>query len=608
MSRAAPTDLADARHNGGGEQTALVPDFSSDAAEVILVRRALRRSDARLEALLSAAGDLVIEHDRDGTYLEVWTKKHSLLVAPREELLGKTVCEALGDEIGRGLLKAIGRTLKTGNTNILEYSLTVPAGTLWFQARMAPVPSPGRQPTVCMLVRDVTAQHAADAARQAAEEELRHEAMYDRLTGLPNRALFFDRLGHELKMSRRSHRVFTVLMLDVDHFKEINDTLGHHAGDEVLKQLGPPLIEATREGDSIARIGGDEFAILLPGASVGAAKGVASRLEHLLEEPMLVDGLPLNIDISVGAACFPEDGDDIEVLLSEADLAMYLSKDTGRGFSRYEPSLDRNRPEMLALVGELRGAMERGELVLYFQPQVSLATDEVLAAEALIRWLHPQRGLVPPDEFIPLVQETSLIKPLTYFVLDEALRQCREWADRGRVLRVGVNLAMRNVIDESLPKDVALLLHRHGVPPQRLELEITESSIMAEPRRAEHVLAALDALGVRISIDDFGTGYSSLTYLMRLPIKEVKIDRSFVTKMADDSEREHVVRSTIELVSNLGKEVVAEGVETADVMNRLKDCGCHLAQGYCFSRPMPAAEFMGWLDKFEASRQETCTG
>ena len=384
-------------------------------------------------------------------------------------------------------------------------------------------------------------------------------------------------------------------MVDADHFKEINDTLGHQAGDEVLRQLAARLVTAARATDSVGRLGGDEFGVLLPNASSSAAKTVAARLSRVLEDPIFVDTLPINVDVSVGAVTFPDDGDKLETLLRHADIAMYQAKRFGSGFFHYDPQSDRSHPEMLSLIGELRGALDRGELVLYFQPQLSLATDAVPAVEVLIRWLHPRHGLLLPADFIPLVQETSLVRPLTLFVLDEALRHCRQWMDEGHAMRVGVNLAMRNLIDDALPVDVSRLLKRHRVPASQLELEITEGSVIAEPRRAEAVLARLAALGVRLSIDDFATGYSSLTYLTRLPVAEVKIDKSFVTEMTGDPEKEKIVRSTIELASSLGKEVVAEGVETEDILERLKDYGCHLAQGFWVSRPLPAEEFERWL-------------
>ncbi len=591
----------------GGElrQQGSPSDTRDLTGEVRRLKRVVRKSDARLQAWLTSAGDVVFEYDRNGTYLDVWTNQKSLLIAPREELVGRTVCDALGKEIGQRLVRAIRQTLKTEKPHIVDYCLTVPAGIRWFQARMSPIASPGHiATTVCVIVRDVTAQHSAEVARRVAEQEMRQEATYDRLTGLPNRALFFDRLNNECKTSSGVDRIFGVLAVDVDHFKEINDLLGHDAGDRVLQQLAGRLREAARQCDLVARIGGDEFAILMPNASHAAAADFASRLQALLVAPVFVDDFPLNIDMCVGAAYFPEDGDNVDALLRAADVAMYFAKSTGSEFARYEPTLDENRSEMFALVGELRGAVERGELLLYFQPQMNLTTGDVPSVEALIRWLHPRRGLIQPDSFVPIVQETSLIKQLTQFVLDEALRQCREWEDRGVVLTVSVNLATRNLIDENLPNDVAALLHRHGISPERLKLEITESSFIVQPRRAEHVLARLKELGVLLSIDGFGSGYSSLTYLTRLPITEVKIARSFVTEMVDDPKKEKVVRSTIELALNLGKHVVAEGVETAEVMGRLERFGCQLAQGEAVCEPLPAAELSEWLDNWKRSPRE----
>jgi len=412
--------------------------------------------------------------------------------------------------------------------------------------------------------------------------------------------LFHDRVEHALAAARREDRELAVLMLDLDRFKDINDTLGHAAGDEVLREVARRISKVTRGSDSIARLGGDEFSILLPNASETEAAVVVSRVSSCLEESIVVDGLPLNIDISVGFAAFPRDGEDADLLLQHADVAMYLAKTANAGFAFYDSSTDPHTPDRLALIGELRGALERGELVLYYQPQLALSTGSIVAVEALLRWQHPQRGLIMPDEFIPLVQETGLIKPLTHYVLDAALRQCRSWMDRGRPMRVSVNLAMRNLIDADLPCDVADLLKFNGVPADFLELEITESAVIADPLRTTAILARLAKMGVRLSVDDFGTGYSSLTHLTRLPIDEIKIDRSFVTNMNSLPDNEVIVRSTIDLARNLGKQVVAEGVETAGVLQRLEELGCHLVQGYYVSKPLPIEELDAWLTRSES--------
>jgi diguanylate cyclase (GGDEF)-like protein/PAS domain S-box-containing protein len=568
----------------------------SDIGATRVATEVRRESEARLQALLSSLDDLVFELDENGAYLGIWTTDDALLAAPRSEMLGRTLRETIGEEIGLRLTRVIGHVLETGRSETCEYCLEVPAGTRWFQGRLAPIAAlegaPGR---VCLLVRDITVQKLAETARDKAEAQLRHQALYDGLTGLPNRALFHSRVEHALEVARRQHHELAVLMLDVDRFKEINDTLGHAVGDEVLRAVAGRLSRLIRGGDSIARLGGDEFSILLPNTSQTDAAMVASRVPSCLEEPVVVDDLPLNIDLSVGLAVFPRDGADADLLLRRADGAMYLAKTVRAGFATYDRSADPLTAERLALIGELRGALDRGELVLYYQPQLALPTGRTVAVEALLRWQHPERGLIPPDEFIPLVQHTGLIKPLAHYVLDRALRQCRAWMDQGRPLRVAVNLAPRNLIDVDLPSDVADLLRLNGVPPSLLGLEITESTVVADPRRAGAVLARLAQLGVRLSVDDFGTGYSSLSYLTRFPISEIKIDRSFVTNMSSSPGGEVIVRSTIDLGRNLGKEVVAEGIETADVLLRLEELGCHLAQGYYVCQPLPAEELDVWL-------------
>ncbi len=564
--------------------------------EQMAVTEALRQSEARLQALLSSLDDLVFEIDENGTYLEIWTANDALLAVPRGDLLGKTHREALGEEIGLSLANVISQVLVTGHPKFWEYQLEVPAGMRWFQGRVAPIAGPeGSLRRLCLLVRDITEQKVAEHARDEAEEQLRHQALYDGLTGLPNRMLFLDRVKHALMAARRETGELALLMLDLDRFKEINDTLGHAAGDDVLSEVARRLSKVTRKGDSVARLGGDEFAILLPNASKTDSAMVVSRVTSCLEEPIVVQDLPIRVDASIGLAAFPKDGSDAELLIRHADVAMYVAKAANGGFASYENSADPHSPDRLALIGELRGALEREEIVLYYQPQLSLSTGTIVAVEALSRWQHPQRGLIMPDEFIPLVQETGLIKPFTHYVLDKALRQCRSWMDRGRPMRVAVNLAMRNLIDADLPSDVADLLALNGVPEDLLVLEITESAVISDPMRTEAVLARLAKMGVRLSVDDFGTGYSSLTYLTRLPIDEIKIDRSFVTHMNASADREVVVRSTIDLARNLGKQVVAEGVETVEVLRRLRELGCHLVQGYYVRRPLPAEELDSWL-------------
>jgi diguanylate cyclase (GGDEF)-like protein len=423
-----------------------------------------------------------------------------------------------------------------------------------------------------------------------------HQAFHDALTDLPNRTLFHDRVGQALSVARREHIPSAVMIMDLDRFKEVNDTLGHASGDELLKQTGVRLRAALRESDTVARLGGDEFGVLLPKVvDSAAAVAVARKLRNALEEPFTIHGLALQIEASVGIALYPEHGEDVHSLLQRADVAMYVAKEHPGGCEVYARERDDYSPDRLTLLTELRRAIDRGELVLHYQPKADLRTNEVHGVEALVRWSHPNRGLIRPDEFIPLAQKTGVIVPLTFFVLNEAVRQCRTWQLEGLDLHVSVNLSARNLLDVHLPDTVGELLARWEVSPSLLELEITESTILADPIRAMHVLSRLSGMGVRLAIDDFGTGYSSLAYLKRLPVDELKIDKSFVQGMEEDENDAVIVRSTIDLGRNLGLRVVAEGVETAEAWRQLAALGCDVAQGYYLSRPVPAAELAAWL-------------
>jgi diguanylate cyclase (GGDEF)-like protein len=429
-----------------------------------------------------------------------------------------------------------------------------------------------------------------------------HQALHDALTDLPNRTLFHDRVHQALTSARRDHVPSAVMIMDLDRFKEVNDTLGHASGDELLKQVGTRLRESLRESDTVARLGGDEFGVLLPKVlDSAAAVAVARKLRTTLEEPFTIHGLALQMEASIGIALYPEHGTDVQSLLQRADVAMYVAKEHPAGCEVYSRERDAYSPDRLTLLTELRRAIDRGQLVLHYQPKVDLRTGEIHGVEALVRWKHPERGMVPPDEFIPPAQKTGVIGPLTMFVLDEALRQCRNWALQGLELCVAVNLSTRNLLDVHLPDTVGELLSRWEVAPSLLELEITESTILADPIRAMQILSRLDEMGVRLAIDDFGTGYSSLAYLKRLPVDELKIDKSFILGMEDSENDAVIVRSTIDLGRNLGLRVVAEGVETSKAWNRLASLGCDIAQGYYLSRPIPAGELTEWIRERAAS-------
>jgi diguanylate cyclase (GGDEF)-like protein len=432
------------------------------------------------------------------------------------------------------------------------------------------------------------------SAALAADRE--RQAMYDAVTGLPNRSLLADRTSRLLLDSARNSREVALMLFDLDHFKEINDTLGHRVGDVLLREVGARLQATVREGDTVARLGGDEFAVLVACMNTGDdAVVVAERLLDVLREPFVIDGVRLQTQASIGIALSPEHGMDVDTLVQRADVALYTAKEERGRWAMYSPESDRYTPERLALLGELRAGLETGQLVVFYQPKSDAQTGVVLGVEALARWQHPTRGLLAPDEFIPLAENTGLIGDLTFEVLRQALRQVRGWRARGMRLGVSVNLSARQLTDLDLPRDVAALLADFGLPAEVLTLEVTESTIMADPSRTLTVLRMLAEIGVVLSIDDFGTGYSSLAYLKRLQADELKIDKSFIMGMSRNPNDAVIVRSTIELGHNLGLRMVAEGVEDAETWRMLRALECDIVQGYHLSRPLPPADITDWL-------------
>ena len=433
-----------------------------------------------------------------------------------------------------------------------------------------------------------------NATRQA--HLLQHQALFDGLTGLPNRTLFGDRLRQAALIGRRDHQTFAVLALDLDGFKDINDSFGHHVGDNLLQAFGREVVSRLRDSDTVARMGGDEFAILLPKAAAsGGALAVAKKIQRALEQPILVNGRRLHTAVSIGIALFPEHGDDGDTLLRRADVAMYTAKRARTGFEMYRADLDQHAHDQATLHNDLRRALAAGELVLHYQPKIDFASEHVTGVEALARWQHPERGLLYPDEFIPFAERNGLIKGLTIAVLRIALQQCRAWLDSGLRLAVAVNISAINVQDPEFPAQVEVLLAELNVPCDLLELEVTETAVMTEPTRAVECLQKLRELGLQISIDDFGTGYSSMAYLKELLVAKIKIDKSFVMDMMVNHHDAVIVRSTVELGHNLGLKVVAEGVENERTWDQLKSLGCDSAQGYYMSRPMGASDLAVWL-------------
>jgi diguanylate cyclase (GGDEF)-like protein len=454
-----------------------------------------------------------------------------------------------------------------------------------------------------MFQRTHSLQVATDelAVKQAENE---YQAFHDSLTGMPNRMFFHKRLLEVIENARATDGKMAVILMDLDHFKEVNDTLGHHFGDMLLQEIGPRMSSVLRDNDLMARLGGDEFGIVLPDLpNEDVALRIADRVLEELEQPVSVEGLALDVAGSLGIALFPMQAEDAETLLRRADVAMYVAKENGGGYEVYQDSFDVHSPQRLTLIGQVRPALETGEFVMYYQPKVRLMDGRVAGSEALIRWEHPTLGLVPPDEFIPLVEKTVLLRPLTHYVAESVLKQWREWAGMGIRIPISINVSPRSLLDADFPDSIQALLREYDVPPAYLRIELTEGFLMGDSGRSIAVLDSLSNIGVGLSIDDFGTGYSSLSYLKRLPIEEIKIDRSFVMQMHVDANDFMIVRATVDLGRNLGLRVVAEGVEDLATFDRLADFGCDEAQGYYISKPVSAIEFTRWLSVRNLDRE-----
>jgi diguanylate cyclase len=424
--------------------------------------------------------------------------------------------------------------------------------------------------------------------------ESRRLALTDDLTGLGNRRLLYRRLETALTQ-RVEGRAVALLIVDLDRFKEVNDALGHHLGDQLLRQVGPRLAAQLRPGDLLARLGGDEFAVLLANSDLTSATSVAQRLLGALEEPFDLDGVALHVDASIGLALCPEHADTATTLLQRADVAMYQAKASHHGWQPYTFGGQEQARDRLQTIEDLRAALAHDELVVHYQPKIDPRTHKVVGVEALVRWAHPTHGLLYPDTFLPLAEQTGLMRQLTLVVLQTALRQGQAWRREGLDLPVAVNLSVANLLDAHLPRQVSDLLAALGLPPRALEMELTEDTLMADPVRSKQVLGELRALGVRLSVDDYGTGYSSLAYLQELAVDELKLDKSFVMRMTEDAGAAAIVRTTVDLAHSLGLTMVAEGVENEAALAELARLGCDLAQGYHISKPLPAERLTGWL-------------
>ncbi|MFN2627509.1 MAG: putative bifunctional diguanylate cyclase/phosphodiesterase [Gaiellaceae bacterium] len=612
--------LADARQSAVLlEQSLVQPRVSADDLGTGLSGRRIDALDRALEA--SLAGKQIAR-------IKIWNRDERVAYASDHTIIGRTypASSELRAALAGRTASEVSNLGRAENTNdrsfgqLLEVYTPLRFGTAARPAGVFELYLPYR-PIAAAIDHDTTelslvllaglallyvalfrivARASARLRRQARENE--HLALHDPLTDLPNRSFFHDRAAQAILGAKRGGGRAALILFDLDRFKEVNDTLGHHNGDLLLKQIGLRLGAALREGDSVARLGGDEFGVLLPSvADADAALAVAEKLRQTFREPVCLDGIVLDLEASAGIALYPEHGHDVETLLQRADVAMYLAKHDHSGCELYSAGRDQYSPARLALVAELRRAIDQRELVLYYQPKADLRSGRVDSVEALIRWQHPERGLLLPDAFIPLAERTGLIRELTLSVLDAALRQLCSWQEDGLELCVSVNLSARDLLDLQLPDTIRDLLGKYELQGERLELEITETVILADPTRARLILSRLSAMGVQLAIDDFGSGYSSLAYLKRLPIGEIKIDRSFVMNMEQDENDAVIVRSTIDLGRNLGLRVVAEGVESEAIWNDLARLGCDRAQGYYLSRAVPGQALAEWMRERETT-------
>lgn len=546
----------------------------------LLMRSVVENSS---EAILTISKDLVIE----------------LANPAAESMFGGRVGGLAGSSLTRILPSATsGEILDSWQRNAeagIEIRAVAPGGVVFEIEATVDTMSLDGSTHYILVARDIT-------ERKAQQHLLEYLALHDPLTSLPNRTLLMDRLDHAIAASKRSGTRLALLILDLDRFKEINDTLGHAVGDSLLVAVGRTLGVPLRASDTVARLGGDEFAVLLPSVSnLEQARDVAERIAAATRQPFQVEDLMLDVGVSIGAAVYPDHGESAADLMRGADVAMYMAKRDGTNVAVYDEDRDHNSVRNLSMGGELRQAMDEDELVLYYQPQIEIATGRLAGVEALVRWEHPRYGLVPPVEFITLAEQSGLIGPLTRWILRNALDHLGHWQKAGYRIGMALNLSPRNLLEEDLASAVAQLMDQHGLEPGSLTVEITEDAIMTDPDRALAAIGQLRADGVRISVDDFGTGHSSLAYLTTLPVDELKIDKSFVLNMAEGNSDAVIVRSLVELAHDLGLSVVAEGIEGQPILEALRRIGCDFGQGFHLGRPMRRAAFDRWMRKRPAS-------
>ena len=545
-----------------------------------------------LEATVNAIPDLLFEVGLDGRYYSTHSPREELLARPGSELLGRTVQEVMPPEPARKVLDALQEANEKTWSVGTQICLPLEIGQRWFELSVArKAVAPGEAPRFVVLSRDIT-------KNKEAEEKVLQLAHFDVLTGLPNRSLLADRCQYALSCAQRNHQAVALMFLDLDHFKNVNDSLGHRVGDALLRALARRLSTLVREQDTVSRLSGDEFILVLPETDALGAAHVAEKLLQAAAEPFEIESHELIVTPSIGIAMYPNDGADFDTLSRCADAAMYSAKQLGRNHYRFFTAEMQARSERsLMLENALRRALERNQLQLHYQPQVSLATGTIIGAEALLRWNHPELGAVSPAEFIPVAESSGMILPIGEWVLRTATRQLQEWMLAGHTLTMAVNLSMVQFRQSDFPQLIDSILAQTALPAHCLELELTEGVAMTDPVTAIAMMDKLHQRGVLLSIDDFGTGYSSLSHLKRFKVYKLKIDQSFVRDITDDPEDRAIVSAIISMADSLGMQTIAEGVETAGQLAFLQAQGCTEVQGYYYSRPVPAGQFQQLLEQ-----------
>jgi diguanylate cyclase (GGDEF)-like protein/PAS domain S-box-containing protein len=582
--------------------SAIVANYR-DVTERKRAEEALRESEEQFRSIQESALDAIVTMNADGIITSWNPQADSIFGWTREEAVGRLLADVVIPERFREKHQhGLDGFMKTGEGPIINERTEVTAvdrAGREFPVELAVVPLyRGDDVSFCAFVRDIS-------ERKSAEETIRHLAYHDVLTGLPNRVLFEERLRIGLAQARRKREKIAVMFLDLDRFKLVNDTVGHTGGDQLLQEVARELSETIREGDTVARVGGDEFTFLLPGIERAedatiAAERILKRVRH----PRIIAGQEFRMTTSIGITVFPRDGHNAEVLMRNADTAMYRAKERGRdNYQVFTLAMKASLQEMLALENDLSHALERDELEVYYQPVMDIVSGKIVGGEALLRWQHPERGRVMPDEFIPLAEETGLIGPIGEWVLRTACKQAQAWRESGvGPLRISVNVSARQVEQPGLVQAVAGALAEAGLPPQHLHLELTEGAVMRQLESVTFTLAELREMGVGISVDDFGTGYSSLGYLKRFPIDTIKIDRSFVQDVTTDQNDAAIVTTVIAMARGLNLRVIAEGVETESQLNFLRENDCHEFQGFLLSRAVSAADFEALVRQRKATQ------